>query len=102
MYARVARWEGGDPEALRESAAGIRERAAEGPPEGVPGKGFILLVDADAGRGLAIGFFETEEDLQTGDRALRAMDPPGDGMGRVTSVEMYEVGVDVGVATLSG
>jgi hypothetical protein len=102
MYARVARWEGGDPEALRQSASQMKERAASGPPPGVPGKGFLLLVDAAQGSGLAIGLFETEEDLQTGDRALRAMDPPGEGMGSVTSIEMYEVAVDVGVASLQG
>jgi hypothetical protein len=102
MYARVARWEGGDPEAIRQSADRMKERSASGPPEGVPGKGFLLLVDPDGGRGLAIGFFETEEDLQTGDRALKAMNPPDDGLGSVTSVEMYEVGVDVGVASLGG
>lgn len=102
MYARVARWEGGDPEALRENASGVKERAASGPPPGVPGKGFLLLVDGDSGRGLAIGFFETEEDLQTGDRTLRAMEPPGEGMGSVASIETYEVAVDVGVASLQG
>ena len=101
MYARVARWEGGDPEAIRGNVSRLEEQAASGPPEGVPGKGFLLLVDPDGGRGLAIGFFETEEDLATGDRALRAMNPPDDGMGSVSSVEMYEVGVDVGVASLS-
>src|SRR3954447_26417085 len=36
MYARVARWEGADPETLRTSAEEIRADAESGPPEGLP------------------------------------------------------------------
>lgn len=97
MYARVTRWEGADAQAMRESVAQIRERAGSGPPEGVPAVGFTLLMDPDAGRGLAISLFDTEEDLRQGDATLRNMDPPNDGMGRRTSIEMYEVGVDLRV-----
>lgn len=95
MYARVARWEGGDPDAIRHATEGIRGQAASGPPEGVPSKGFLLLADPDHGRVLAIGLFETEEDLRTGDATLNEMTPPGDGMGTRQTVEMYEVAVDV-------
>jgi hypothetical protein len=94
MYARVARFEGGDAEAIRKNAEEIDRRAASGPPEGVPGVGFLLLVDPDNGRGLAIGLFETEEDMRTGDRTLNAMDPPAGGMGNRASVEFYEVATD--------
>jgi hypothetical protein len=44
-------------------------------------------------RTMVIGFFETEADLEAGDRALNVMDPnqaPGD-MGHRTGVERYEV-----------
>ncbi len=95
MYARVARFEGADPDALRASAEEINSRAATGPPEGVPGTGFLLLIDPDGGRALGIGFFETEEDRATGDATLNTMSPPGDGMGNRAAVEMYEVAVDV-------
>ena len=95
MYARVARWEGADGDALRASAAEINARAGTGPPEGVPSNGFLLLIDPDGGRTLAIGLFETEEDRATGDATLNTMSPPGDGMGNRTAVEMYEVAVDV-------
>jgi hypothetical protein len=95
MYARVARWEGGDAEAIRRNAEQISSQAASGPPEGVPGKGFLLLIDPDNGRGLAVGLFETEEDLRKGDEVLNSMNPPEDGMGRRVSVETYEVAVDV-------
>ena len=96
MYARVVRWEGGDPEAMRQAVDDMRGRAGSGPPEGVPAKAFRLLTDPDAGRAMAIVLFESEEDMRTGHEALEAMDPPG-GMGRRASVEMYEVAIDVSV-----
>src|SRR3954454_2032854 len=34
MYARVTRWEGGDADAIRESAERIKNDGASGPPEG--------------------------------------------------------------------
>ena len=93
MYARVAKWEGADADAIRSTAEQID--AESGPPEGVPGKGFLLLIDPDGGRSLAIGLFETEEDYRKGDETLNSMNPPGDGMGKRTSVDKYEVAVDV-------
>ena len=95
MYARVARFEGGDAEAIRQMAQEMNSRAESGPPEGVPATGFTLLIDPDHGRGLAISLFETEEDLRKGDETLNSMSPPGDGMGERASVDTYEVGVDV-------
>jgi hypothetical protein len=98
MYARVARWEGADGDALRRMAEQMASRAESGPPEGVPAKGFLLLVDPDGGRSLAIGLFDTEDDLRKGDETLNAMSPPHDeDTGTRTSVETYEVGVDVRV-----
>jgi hypothetical protein len=96
MYARVAKWEGAEAEAMRSSAKEMTERAPEGPPEGVPAKGFMMLIDPDSGRSLAIALFETEEDMRRGDETLNGMNPTGgDGNGKRTSVEMYEVAVDV-------
>jgi hypothetical protein len=95
MYARVARWEGAESEAMRRSAETMNAQAASGPPEGVPAKGFLMLIDPDNGRSLAIALFENEQDLRTGDAALNAMNPPDEGLGRRASVEVYEVGVDV-------
>jgi hypothetical protein len=95
MYARVARWEGGEAEAIRRSVDEIKSQASSGPPEGVPAKGFLLLTDPENGRGLAVSLFETEEDLRQGDETLNSMTPPGEGMGRRAAVEKYEVAVDV-------
>lgn len=95
MYARVARWEGGEADALRASAKEVADNADAGPPPGVPAKGFTMLIDPEGGRSIAIALFETEEDLRKGDEALNAMNPSGDNVGKRTSVEMYEVGVDL-------
>ena len=94
MYARVARWEGADGGAMRRAAEEINERSSSGPPEGVPAKGFLLLIDPDNGKSVAVSLFETEDDLRKGDETLNSMSPPGDGMGRRAAVEKYEVAVD--------
>jgi hypothetical protein len=94
MYARVVKWEGASAEAIRESIERINADAQSGPPEGVPSKGFTMLADPEGGRVLAIGLFETEEDLRQGDAKLNEMSPPVD-MGTRGPVETYEVGFDV-------
>ena len=96
MYARVARCEDAEGEGLNAAAERMKSQAeSQGPPEGGPAKGFTLLIDPESGRSLAIGLFETEEDLRKGDEALNAMSPPDDSSGRRTSVEMYEVAIDL-------
>jgi hypothetical protein len=91
MYARVARWEGADPQTLRTSAEEIRADAESGPPEGLPAKGLRLLHDLEGGRAIAISLFETEEDYRQGDATLNSMNPPGGGMGQRIAVDKYEV-----------
>lgn len=95
MYARVARWEGASPEALDQSAAGIRENAESGAPEGLPAKKLILLQDKEGGRSIAITLFETEDDYREGDATLDSMSPPGDGMGQRVGVDKYEVAIEL-------
>ena len=95
MFARVARFEGGEAEALRRSAKEVNDMAGEGPPPGVPSVGFLMLIDPETGRSLGIGLFETEADLRKGDAALNEMSPSGPDVGTRTSVEIYEVGADL-------
>jgi hypothetical protein len=95
MYARVAKWEGAEGDALRASAKEMSSQAESGPPPGVPAKGFVMLIDPDNGRSMAIALFETEEDMRKGDEALNGMTPQRDDVGSRTSVEMYEVPIDV-------
>jgi hypothetical protein len=94
MHARVATFEGGDPERVRGMLAEISRQSQSGPPEGVPAVGLLALHQPDQGKVLAITLFDTEEDLDQGDATLSSMDPPvPGGMGRRTSVERYEVGI---------
>ena len=95
MYARVAKWEGADAETMRRSAEEINSRADSGPPEGVPSKGIMILIDPDNGRGMAVGLFETEDDYRQGDETLNSMSPPGGGMGQRVGVDQYKVEVHV-------
>jgi hypothetical protein len=99
MFARVARWEGADAEALNDSAAEIRAQAESegGPPPGVPAKEFLLLHDTAAGKAIAITLFESEDDYRQGDETLNSMSPPGEGMGNRVSVEKFELAVHVEV-----
>ena len=94
MFARVARWQGGDPDAMRRAAEEVASQAASGPPEGVPAKAFLLLIDPDNTRQMGITLFESEDDLRQGDETLNSMNPPEEGIGRRGEVEMYEVAVD--------
>jgi len=95
MYARVAKWEDADAGKMRSAAEEINARSGSGPPEGVPSKGILLLIDPDNGRGMAVSLFETEDDYRQGDETLNQMSPPGEGFGRRTGVEKYEVAVDL-------
>jgi hypothetical protein len=54
----------------------------------------MVLNDPRNGRSLIIGLFDTEDDLRTGDAALRAMDRPPQAKGEISAVEFYEVGVE--------
>jgi hypothetical protein len=92
MYARVARWEGLDQESIRQFAEMIN--SAEGPPEGVPSSGIMVLTDSENGRSLVVGLFDSEDDLRTGDAALRGMDRPPEAKGSISSIEFYEVTAD--------
>jgi hypothetical protein len=94
MHARVATFEGGDPEQVRQMVQEIDRRSDSGPPEGVPAVGLLVLHRPDEGKVLAISLFKTEEDLKQGDATLSAMNPPvPGGMGERASVEMFEVPV---------
>lgn len=94
MHARVATFEGGDPEQVRRMVEEINRQSDSGPPEGVPAIGLLVLHRPNEGKVLAISLFETEEDLKTGDTTLNSMNPPvPGGMGQRASVEMFEVAV---------
>jgi hypothetical protein len=96
MYARIARWEG-DKEALDRMVEEIRKNADQGPPEGIPSTGLMLMRSLDGGSTVAIGLFETEDDLRTGDATLNSMSPPIDDQSAVRrlSVDLAEVALEL-------
>jgi hypothetical protein len=95
MYARIARFEGGDISQIDDvinAARDMIDATFDSPPEGLEGsKAVWMLVDRENARGLGITLFETEEDLRRGDQALNAMSPAVDAGQRRSSVEIYEV-----------
>ena len=92
MYARVARFEDASPEQQQRMAESLRN--VDAPPEGVPAKGILFLTDPDNGRTLAITLYDSEEDMRTGDAALRAMNPDDVSERRLAAVEFYEVAAE--------
>lgn len=107
MYARVARFEGLDTGRIDEQVAEMKRQIDEGRasgdlPAGAPEQVRTLMetvrrllqfVDRESGAALGITFCETEADLRRADAALNEMSP-GEGQGRRTSVELYEVVLD--------
>jgi hypothetical protein len=86
MYARVVTFE--NATSIDETANMIREGDR---PEGVPATDVYLMADRDAGKVVVVTLFETEADMQKGHETLSAMDPPGGGFGKRTSVDLLEV-----------
>lgn len=95
MYARIARFEGGDTSQMDAVIEGAREMIDsnfDSPPEGLEGaKAVWMLVDRENARGLGVTLFESEEDLRRGDQALNAMSPAVDAGQSRASVEIYEI-----------
>ena len=93
MHARVATFQGGNPEEIQRMVEEINQRSESGPPEGLPATGLLILHNSE-GKAHAITLFESEEDLRQGHETLSAMDPPQPGgMGERASVEFFEAGV---------
>lgn len=93
MYVRIARFEGAEGN-WDERIGEVRERMAsvQGAGDGPPFKRALMLVDRENGRGAAVSFCETEDDLRKVDEYMNNMPAPG--TGTRSSVEMYEVAVD--------
>lgn len=107
MYARIARFEGGDVGSIDQQVADMKRQIGETRASGLSGDApaemrtltetvsrFVELVDRKTGTSLGVTFCETEEDMRRADDALNEMSPPDDSGGRRTSVEIYEVALD--------
>ena len=91
MYARIASFEGGDNERLRQLN---QERMASGTmnlPEGL--QRAMVLNDDASGKRLFITFFESREAIEAAEQRFESMgdEIPEEIRGRRTSVDVYEV-----------
>lgn len=107
MYARIARFEGLDAGRIDDQVAEMKmqidgARATGDLPAGAPEQVRTLmdtvarvlqLVDRESGTALGITFCRTEEDVRRADAALNEMSP-GEGEGRRSGVEIFEVALD--------
>lgn len=93
MYARLAAFEGGDTEKMREQ--GEARMASGSPfPDGV--RRALLLGTPDGSRRIFITLFDSEEALKASEEQFDKMgdDVPEDVRGKRIAVETYEVLVD--------
>ena len=107
MYVRIARFEGVDAAAADSMAASMKEQMdamrSGVTPEGIPADAAAVLrddvvrvldlVDRGSGTGAGMVFAESEDAIRRVDGALNAMSP-GEGGGRRSGVEIYEVLLD--------
>ncbi|MEP7223477.1 MAG: hypothetical protein ABI783_00780 [Actinomycetota bacterium] len=106
MYARVARFEGGDPSRIDAQVAEMKMQMQSAKSGGLPAGApegaqtlmesvsrFMHFVDRESGTSVGIAFCETEEKMQRAHAALNQMSPE-EGSGRRTSAEIFELAVD--------
>jgi hypothetical protein len=94
VLARVTTFEGGTAEGIGAAVEQLRSDIPKGPPPGIRSTGLTVLVDPDGGRVMFIGLFANEEDLRASEAALEEMSPP-EGTGKRSSVDVYQLAVDV-------
>ena len=102
MYARIARFEGGDPGAVDEQLTEMRTQVEGEPPADAPEEvrtlmetvsRFMQLVDRESATFVGITFCETEDEMRRANEALNQMSP-GQGGGGRTAVDIFEVAID--------
>jgi hypothetical protein len=108
MYARIARFEGLDPNRIDADVADMKRQMDAGRsgelPEGAPEEARVLmetvnrwvqLVDREKGTAVGIAFCSSAEDARRADEVLNAMSPPDEAAGRrIGTAEIYEVVLD--------
>jgi hypothetical protein len=91
MYARIASFEGGNEERMRQMNEERMRSGTMDTPDGM--KSVMLLADREKGRRLFISFFDSLDELKAAEQRFDAMgdEIPEDVRGRRTSVDVYEV-----------
>lgn len=94
MFARVASFEGGDTERLREVNQERRDSGSTGMPEGV--RRVMVLDDEQGGKRLFVTFFDSRDALDAAQSQFDAMgdEIPEEVRGRRTGIDVYEVVFD--------
>jgi hypothetical protein len=100
MFARMATFEGVDPEAADRTLDEVRERVEPlmGRLDGY--QGYLDLLDRSSGKAVTLAFFDTEQNLKAAEPTFDEEMPRqlgdliGPWAGRRTAVERYEVVVD--------
>ena len=115
MYARLARFEGSDPEALEKELDDMREQIKRGMSdeamqemnEQMGGRldssqmdalrkirRTLVLADREKGSSAMIVFCDTEDEIREVHALFDQMSPPSEGGGKRQSVDLYEVAID--------
>jgi hypothetical protein len=100
MFARMATFEGVDPEAADRTLDEVRARVEPlmGRLDGY--QGYLDLMDRSSGKAVTLAFFDTEQNLKAAEPTFDEKMPRqlgdliGPWAGRRTAVERYEVVVD--------
>ena len=98
MYARVATFEGAEPDQVQAAIDAISSAGA--PPEGVDATGLTVFANAESGRVVVAGRFASREAMDRAHEVLSAMSPPAGGFGNLISVDLMEIRLDVDARTL--
>jgi hypothetical protein len=106
MFARIARFEGGDSAAVDQQLAEMRSQLESAKGGQLPADApeevrtlmetvarFMQLVDRESATFVGIAFCETEDEMRRADEALNRMSPSEGGGGR-TAVDIFEVAID--------
>jgi hypothetical protein len=106
MYARIARFEGGEPSRIDEQVAEMKMQMQSAKSGGLPADApegvqtlmenvsrFMHSVDRQSGTSVGIAFCETEAEMERADAALNQMSPE-EGSGSRTSAEIFELVLD--------
>jgi hypothetical protein len=94
VFARVASFEGGDSERLRQMNEEAMASGEMNPPAGI--KRVLMLDDTGANKRLFIAFFDSREAIEAAQARFESMgdEIPEEVRGRRTSVDVYEVSLD--------
>ena len=94
MFARIASFEGGDTQRLRELNQERMQSGSMGLPEGI--RRAMVLDDEEGGRRLFVTFFDTREAVEAAEAQFSSMgdEIPEEIRGRRTAVDVYEVVFD--------